>query len=110
MHRVELKAISSFSLANSCTLIMVPNAPCGVESVVGLELRLPISIVPNAPCGVESKEVRVMRYVAVEVPNAPCGVESEKLQEKLYEEVEPFLMHRVELKASSRKARTTFLM
>ena len=32
----------------------VPNAPCGVESMISALLLLGSSTVPNAPCGVES--------------------------------------------------------
>jgi hypothetical protein len=53
MHRVELKAglMKAF-----CGLISsVPNAPCGVERSVSVQLfRQDIGYkVPNAPCGVE---------------------------------------------------------
>ena len=72
MHRVELKA---YELLSQNLTTSVPNAPCGVESMVGYILLLflqkflmhrvelkgisfryrlsPNAIVPNAPCGVE---------------------------------------------------------
>ncbi len=79
--------------------LIVPNAPCGVESRVkaqtviieakflmhrvelkaqgGLMFLKPFTIVPNAPCGVESSLWRNRQSLGmVRVPNAPCGVES----------------------------------
>ena len=57
MHRVELKAgviILSFARISA----MVPNAPCGVESLgQETEILLGSYSVPNAPCGVESVEL-----------------------------------------------------
>ncbi len=57
---------------------LVPNAPCGVESVIeGNYFILPKDFtVPNAPCGVESFNFKGKKVVVRHVPNAPCGVES----------------------------------
>ncbi len=54
----------------------VPNAPCGVESVVPVAHIILLSEVPNAPCGVESRWACIFITLNVNpVPNAPCGVE-----------------------------------
>ncbi len=50
MHRVELKV---FVMTSFNTMIVVPNAPCGVESSGELTMEEMLSEVPNAPCGVE---------------------------------------------------------
>ena len=55
--------------------------------------------VPNAPCGVESPYHYLKPRPTVVVPNAPCGVES-TFEGKVVIHIQPFLMHRVELKAS----------
>ena len=72
MHRVELKVACSNRFSN---FTMVPNAPCGVESVLILGLVKAVVEVPNAPCGVESKDCPIGQGVILPVPNAPCGVE-----------------------------------
>ncbi len=73
MHRVELKD----SLWAGClaTKAVVPNAPCGVESVMFNFFLLSGNVVPNAPCGVESGDRDTKLLLLIE-----------------------FLMHRVELK------------
>ncbi len=50
MHRVELKALSR---EGHKTSTRVPNAPCGVESVMSEACLSTTLCVPNAPCGVE---------------------------------------------------------
>ena len=56
--------------------LMVPNVPCGVESVIASDAARVFSSVPNVPCGVESwEEVFHSTTVAKKVPNVPCGVE-----------------------------------
>ncbi len=77
--------------------MIVPNAPCGVESLPyssnhagnssgflmhRVELKAVSSIfssnqiyVPNAPCGVESHISHLLLSFLCWVPNAPCGVE-----------------------------------
>jgi hypothetical protein len=53
MHRVELKVthILTYLLCD----VLVPNAPCGVESLLtSLSIASACLFVPNAPCGVES--------------------------------------------------------
>ena len=53
MHRVELKAYLPLSNSLTC-ILLVPNAPCGVESKLSQNiLKLFGDVVPNAPCGVE---------------------------------------------------------
>ena len=79
--------------------MLVPNAPCGVESGQVLDFKLkrvlflmhrvelkviflgcPVVLpfpVPNAPCGVERFLLHFTCYkYLIQVPNAPCGVES----------------------------------
>ncbi len=51
MHRVELKVRAGRREGGEG---LVPNAPCGVESVVFYLYSDMIYKVPNAPCGVES--------------------------------------------------------
>ena len=51
MHRVELKA--ALRIWPSWSLILVPNAPCGVESFTIANGSYMQGVVPNAPCGVE---------------------------------------------------------
>ncbi len=57
MHRVELKeAHVQKGFQNP---VLVPNAPCGVESSVCILVpSYAVFIVPNAPCGVESVELK----------------------------------------------------
>jgi hypothetical protein len=130
MHRVELKAFMSFQSSLVWFLMhrvelkeplrsfmsKFNRPPCGVSH---------ISIVPNAPCGVESLfqdkvliqdklvlflmhrvELKVLLRLSLEfqtnhVPNAPCGVErrlpknSKCVENQAFSK---FLMHRVELK------------
>ena len=50
MHRVELKELY-LRLFNS--IMLVPNAPCGVESIFSNISFAFDDKVPNAPCGVE---------------------------------------------------------
>ena len=57
----------------------------------------PKALVPNAPCGVESMVDFEYPFDELAVPNAPCGVESRVYTENSYALVK-FLMHRVELK------------
>ena len=73
MHRVELKDFPHVLF--SVSPIRVPNAPCGVESVAGLQTVLTFQDVPNAPCGVESLKLAKSWRSSWVVPNAPCGVE-----------------------------------
>ena len=82
MHRVELK-VGIFT-PKVFLIISVPNAPCGVESLVGSGGSINSSVwVPNAPCGVESIENHIDFLILT-----------------------LFLMHRVELKASSKGTKT----
>jgi hypothetical protein len=76
MHRVELKA--GIVLCMDISLLgFVPNAPCGVESKLSLQVVNEHSLVPNAPCGVESLSFLALTFFSTKmVPNAPCGVES----------------------------------
>ncbi len=54
----------------------VPNAPCGVESVIYIFILANfVDNVPNVPCGVESANLFPAAEFYVAVPNAPCGVE-----------------------------------
>ena len=56
---------------------LVPNAPCGVERIMGIKTYGLGTIVPNVPCGVESKKQGQLRtLISQTVPNVPCGVES----------------------------------
>ena len=41
------------------TNLLVPNAPCGVESLEVFFGLGYVDFVPNAPCGVESRRVKV---------------------------------------------------
>ena len=52
MHRVELKVIKLNNL-NNLIVVLVPNAPCGVESISEQGGSKSVWTVPNAPCGVE---------------------------------------------------------
>ncbi len=97
MYRVELKVArprANFSFAS-----LVPNVPCGVESVFSPTIPiLYIYIVPNVPCGVESLETFPWWQYLGQVPNVPCGVESTTFDCSIgFKPV--FLMYRVELKA-----------
>ncbi len=75
MHRVELKLGFCSSLNTSFRI--VPNAPCGVETLYILPCILTNSGVPNAPCGVERSFLCIVSETfSVLVPNAPCGVET----------------------------------
>ena len=56
--------------------LRVPNAPCGVERRRGEVIITLPHPVPNAPCGVERSLALMSPYMAFRVPNAPCGVES----------------------------------
>ena len=78
MHRVELKVIFVWT---GVDMILVPNAPCGVESPKGWVKHFYRGRkVPNAPCGVESNHIKQHQAsLIVQVPNAPCGVESQQL-------------------------------
>ena len=73
MYRVELKG----------PLWDLPNRP---------------GLVPNVPCGVESLSVKGDTYPLGGVPNVPCGVES-SCEDAVFGLVAEFLMYRVELKA-----------
>ncbi len=74
MHRVELKAAS---LLRENPVPSVPNAPCGVESMITFifSLYLPSFLMHRVELkdGIEKDEIM---NIAVVVPNAPCGVES----------------------------------
>ncbi len=94
MHRVELKAHLRIVCKRE---LLVPNAPCGVESGLSLSRCLLGCPVPNAPCGVESLVGRgwrrtlpafLMHRVELKVP--PLSGGAGRLGQ--------FLMHRVELK------------
>ena len=52
MHRVELKDLEQF--VGELQEVLVPNAPCGVESQYSYHCVDCFFVVPNAPCGVES--------------------------------------------------------
>ena len=73
MHRVELKDIHHPPEGGGA--VVVPNAPCGVESLFSRNAMTLLYIVPNAPCGVESQLGLLLLGVLLR-----------------------FLMHRVELK------------
>ena len=72
MHRVELKV--PFDLVFNLRDI-VPNAPCGVESIYCWFNIRHLFRVPNAPCGVERNLHILAKHSQIYVPNAPCGVE-----------------------------------
>ena len=55
MHRVELKEREEQSYTEGKDV--VPNAPCGVESILLTFMFFVLVIVPNAPCGVERQEI-----------------------------------------------------
>ncbi len=61
--------------------------------------HLRIVVVPNAPCGVERRSKRSKNSHWETVPNAPCGVERLSIRYHLTYS-HRFLMHRVELKAA----------
>ncbi len=80
-------------------LCIVPNAPCGVESLTHHAKALQAYLVPNAPCGVEStlgKSKSSSMRGSFTVPNVPCGVERSRRADSLG--LVKFLMYRVELK------------
>ena len=52
MYRVELKVAISFFVLTG--FFIVPNVPCGVESLKSFLDWHGIIFVPNVPCGVES--------------------------------------------------------
>jgi len=54
MHRVELKGYSHI-LGGKLANCNVPNAPCGVESLLAVLQAYSKIFVPNAPCGVERR-------------------------------------------------------
>ena len=123
MYRVELKVLSSTTNLTSSSL--VPNVPCGVESLkVKLNLCGVNLFVPNVPCGVErwflffrfrffflwflmyrvelkDSTPEPSRVHSLHVPNVPCGVESKNLVRDLSLTQKRFLMYRVELKEPS---------
>ncbi len=77
---------------------VVPNAPCGVESIM---IKKHLSLIHQFL--MHRVELKVWTVLPVDdlptrrVPNAPCGVESGHfLRRTQYKEM--FLMHRVELK------------
>ena len=72
MYRVELKDFRADSLVSP---YLVPNVPCGVESLLKLSLFPSFYYVPNVPCGVESCYYLVHYLLCNRVPNVPCGVE-----------------------------------
>ncbi len=74
MHRVELKDF--LTCPDGALKYIVPNAPCGVESLVKFLPYKSECRVPNVPCGVER------RAVCGQLSGSPV-----------------FLMYRVELKA-----------
>ena len=96
MHRVELKGRRN--RPSSLGMISVPNAPCGVESLICNIIIHCSSFVPNAPCGVESKDTVIPLKNFHLVPNAPCGVERTSITPPSKKSIDKFLMHRVELK------------
>ncbi len=57
-----------------------------------------MTFVPNAPCGVESLLGIVFFHNPKFVPNAPCGVERYAASSSGSSMFAEFLMHRVELK------------
>ncbi len=78
MHRVELKAKSKSE--KSVSLSLVPNAPCGVESLARF-LHWEISFfVPNAPCGVESMELKA--DAVLKIYHSPQGSYSARYQNR----------------------------
>ena len=60
MHRVELKGV--FIMLAIVVFMIVPNAPCGVESHREIKLLKDKMLVPNAPCGVESVTYRSVYF------------------------------------------------
>ena len=96
MHRVELKV--NFSLCSSSINTTVPNAPCGVESNLGLKDVHP----PTPPFLMHRVELKAAyspssSLPSFTAPNVPYGVErTAKLQKTHPPEV--FLMYRMELK------------
>ncbi len=81
-------------------LLVVPNAPCGVER--SIHYRLLRSCVGFLMHRVELKGCSKSNSLMATppVPNAPCGVES-WLSFRPLSFIAKFLMHRVELKESS---------
>ena len=55
-------------------------------------------VVPNVPCGVESIEAILDLKLGINVPNVPCGVESRTHTITWKSTIFLFLMYRVELK------------
>ena len=82
---------------------MVPNAPCGVESVAMLQSQLFVQIVPNAPCGVERHcppcKPRALLFVQFLMHRVELKAVFSAMP--LKDKVKMFLMHRVELKVAS---------
>ncbi len=98
---------------------MVPNVPCGVESLSSFRKLGKNRAVPNVPCGVESATLELLplfpqvflmyrvelkgykpaikKGVSLIVPNVPCGVERAYSDWKT-STFGGFLMYRVELK------------
>ncbi len=75
---------------------------------------LTIKIVPNVPCGVESIVSQFCKFSLFLVPNVPCGVERKHSSYKRGCNNPMFLMYRVELKGYQcnhlRTNRVMFLM
>ena len=75
MHRVELKAHPSSSLALQTPSFLMHRVELKAFHLLGKSKKY-LASVPNAPCGVESYgkgHIGIKKFV---VPNAPCGVES----------------------------------
>ncbi len=80
------------------SMTMVPNVPCGVESISDGAKKQPPVEVPNVPCGVESITSLHCSFPLPRVPNVPCGVERTESVCQKYCHALTFLMYRVELK------------
>ena len=73
MHRVELKAFLGESGSEGSG---VPNAPCGVERVVGWTLEGFAWLFLMHRVELKERTCSVFLGALLGVPNAPCGVES----------------------------------
>ncbi len=73
MHRVELKEENAFAKYKVMLLFLMHRVELKVMASFG---ELGLGLVPNAPCGVESLRRQANSVLRFRVPNAPCGVES----------------------------------
>ena len=88
-------------------LVLVPNAPCGVESIKGKVF----AYTPTSSFLMHRVELKVLYQLSISVggrgvPNAPCGVERLATNLRPHEDEDRFLMHRVELKVLHTKEHT----